>query len=153
MEEISGFDEDLAYGEDKDLRRRVSEHDFSENKADFTELRKVVSSWREVFHQGRWYGKSYLKFVRKYPQEIDSLFFQFYFVSIPIFATLSAFSAYFFYGFLLELFFFLYLCLESLRLGERYYAFFIPFVRFVRSIGMALGLVEGLFTDDLGKSA
>lgn len=143
----------MSYGEDEDLRRRISCHNFSEELADYTEKRKVVSTWKEVFKQGEWYGKSYLKFVKKHPKEILSVVFSLYFFSLPLFVILSFFSIYAFLTLILEMIFFIYLCLESYRLGDSRYALFIPFVRLVRSMGLALGIVEGLFTEDLGKSS
>lgn len=55
--------------------------------------------------------------------------------------------------FLFEAIFVLYLELDYYRLHRTRYAFLVPAVKFIRSYGIILGMIEGLFTEDLGKSS
>ena len=153
LEDIEGFDEGLAYGEDKDLNKRVSESSFNVKDVDFGEKRKLVSSFGEVFSQGRWYGKSFLSFVRKYPENIDSLLITLYFFSMPVFGLFSLFSEISRTIFFAQVLFFIYLHLEYLRINKTKYSLLVPTVKLIRSYGIVLGMFEGLFTEDWGKAS
>lgn len=153
MEKLGGFDEGLAYGEDKDLNKRVSESRFNVKDVDFGEKRKLVSTLGQVFSQGRWYGKSFLQFVRKYPENLDSLLITLYFVSIPLFGIASLFNGILSILFYMEVLFLIHLHIEYFRIDRTKYSLLVPTVKFVRSYGIILGIIEGLFTEDWGKSS
>lgn len=151
LEETGGYDESLAYGEDTDFSRRKAERDYRVKRIEAEEYNSFVDSLPKVYRQGRWYGKSILKFLGKYPQASISLVFVMVFASFPFAVVLSLFSKYFIYLAVLEaLFITTYVFLGYLDTRNPY-MFSVPVVKTVRSISQVIGLVEGFFTEDLGR--
>lgn len=153
LEELDGFDESLSYGEDADLLKRVSQNNYSISCADTKEYSYVVSSWKELWKQGEWYGKSYLNYILKHPSEGLSLLLTLYFISLPVVGIAALLNGSLLALFVLEAILFIYLSFEHLRLGDSNYGFFVPVIRMVRSWAIGLGILKGLFTGDLGKSS
>lgn len=152
LEEVGGFDESLAYGEDGDLGRRILETDPKNVYLDHVcEYASLVSSLRGVFRQGRWYGKSMPQYFRKHPEAFLSLLSIGFFVVLPLMTIGAYFSQYLLYLAALQHLAVLTYVLEGIRRTRILHMVFVPLIKVIRSYAEVLGMVEGLFTDDLGR--
>lgn len=151
LEEVGGYDQELAYGEDTDLVLRLRERGLDQVNCDAKEYHTLVSNLSEVFRQGRWYGKSMMRFFAKHPGESLSLFSIMLFFFLPISSMLAAFSRAWLYMALIQhLIVFVYVVSAAVNTGSMY-AFLVPIVKIVRSYAEAIGIIEGLFTNDFGR--
>lgn len=151
LEKIGGYDDNLAYGEDFDLPKRIRAAGYDIKSIPAEEYHKLVSSLSEVYQQGRWYGKSMPELVSKHPSTLPSLLSVFFFCVLPLTTTVAYFS-------------FLFRALAALQyaaigayllLGlyrtHNPYMILVPIIKVVRSYGELLGLLEGVFTTDKGR--
>lgn len=151
-QELGGYDEDLSYGEFQDIRKRTDQSKLqTEHLQDFEDSQRFRRNFKEVYSQGKWYGKTFIDFLKKYPEEYASLFTVFFFFSIPFVAITSLFVPFFRYLLLLEVLMVVYISLEAYRQSGSVYGLFVPLVKFVRSIGMAPEVIKYLARDGLDK--
>lgn len=152
LEEIEGFDESMAYGEDENLGKRLDKLEGNRVRLDDVyEYAGLVSSLSEVFRQGRWYGKSMPQYFKKHPESFLTLLSIFFFITLPLTTVLFGLSEYFFYiAALQHLTVFAYVII-GLKRTRNPYMVFVPIIKIVRSYAEVLGMVEGLFTEDLGR--
>lgn len=147
FEKIDGYDEDLSMGEYADIRIRMNQLDYEQVNLDFESHEHYRKNFREVLQQGRWYGKTYMDFVKKYNSRISGLLGVFYFSSIFFIGVAAIFFPLMRYLFLLQLLSVLYISLEAYRVTGIKYALFIPLVKFIRSLGMLPGILAYLAKD------
>lgn len=152
LEEIGGFDESMAYGEDENLGKRLERVEGKRVRLnDVYEYAGLVSSLSEVFRQGRWYGKSMPQYFRKHPESFPTLLSILFFVALPLTTILATLSIYIFYMAALQYLAVAAYVLEGLRRTKNPYMVFVPVIKVVRSYAEIIGMVEGLFTEDLGR--
>ncbi|MFB6209882.1 MAG: glycosyltransferase family 2 protein [Candidatus Nanohaloarchaea archaeon] len=152
LEKTGGFDESLAYGEDEDLGERLERPDDKiVELEDVEEYAGLVSSLREVFRQGRWYGKSMPQYFRKRPEAFPTLLSIFFFAALPLTTIMAPFHEIIFYTAVFQYFLVMIYVIEGIRRTSNPYMVFVPLIKVVRSYAEILGMVEGLFTEDLGR--
>lgn len=151
LEEVNGFDESIDYGEDGDLPTRAREAGFEGGAIGAKIHYRFVRSFRDVFHQGRWYGKTMLNYLRKYPEEFPTLIMLGFFITWPFVTFLSIFiSQISFLALLQNLMVFLYVLIGFYR-TKSVYIILVPFVKFVRYSGELVGMVESFWSSDRGR--
>lgn len=152
LKEVGGFDESMAYGEDENLSKRLDKLEGKRVRLDDVyEYASLVSSLSEVFRQGRWYGKSLPQYFRKHPESFPTLLSILFFVSLPLTTILAAVSKIFVYIAALQYLAVFAYIIEGIRRTSNPYMVFVPVIKFVRSYAEIIGMVEGLFTEDLGR--
>ena len=151
LEDLDGFDESIDYGEDGDLPKRAREKGFEKGDSGAVIYYRFVSSSSEVFRQGRWYGKSMLNYLKKYPEEFPTLLMLGYFVTWPLITVLGLLNAYIGYLAVLQNIGVLLYLLIGFYNSRSPYIVFVPFVKSVRGYGEMLGLVESRFSSDIGR--
>lgn len=92
LEEIDGYDRNLAYGEDMDIGARAQKAGIKSKDMDAIEYITLPQSISEVFRQGRWYGKSMIPYFRKHPKAFPSAFSVIFFASLPFVTVIAAIS-------------------------------------------------------------
>lgn len=150
--EVGGYDEDLSYGEFQDIRKKTDTSGMDNIKLEnFYDSQRFRRSFREVYGQGKWYGKTFMDFLKKYPEEFPSLLTVFFFFSIPfVFAAMIIFNP-LKYILALQFLGILYISLESYRLSGSPYGFLVPLVKFVRSMAMAPEIIKYIVKDLMKK--
>ncbi|PSG98647.1 MAG: hypothetical protein BRC29_00790 [Nanohaloarchaea archaeon SW_7_43_1] len=151
LEDIGGYDDEMAYGEDFDIPERIDKAGYRREWVKGEEYHKLVSSLSEVYRQGRWYGKSILWMVYKHPSSFPSLLSIGLFSTLP-FITLGAvlFSPLTYLAALQYLLIGFYVILGFYRTRNPYIVA-VPLIKVVRSIAEVVGIVEGFFTTDFGR--
>lgn len=151
LEDLGGYDDEMAYGEDFDIPERIDEAGYRRDWVDAEEYHKLVSSLSEVYRQGRWYGKSILKMVKKHPGSFPSLLSIGFFAVLPFVTLLVFFHSVFFYLALAQYAAIsIYLVLGFYRTGNPY-ILAVPVIKVIRSIAEVIGIFEGFFTADFGR--
>lgn len=151
LEELGGFDENLAYGEDVDLmyRFRSSKYKTADERIDV--YQGLISSLSGVYRQGRWYGKSMLAFYRKYPDTATSILSIFFFASYPIFGSLAIFIDYIGIIFIVQTLLILLYVVDGYMTTKNPFIVFVPLIKVIRSWGELIGITKGRYTDDYGR--
>lgn len=151
LEKLGGFDESIDYGEDGDLPKRAREEGFEGGHSDATIYYRYVSSFSEVFRQGRWYGKSMLNYLKKHPEEFPSLLMLVYFVSWPLLIFIGLLNTYIGYLAALQNLGVLAYVMIGFYNSRSPYILLTPIVKSVRGYGEIIGLIESRFSSDIGR--
>lgn len=151
LEETGGFDEDLAYGEDYDLPKRIDEAGFERGQTGAAVHKKMISTIGGVWRQGRWYGKSLLDLFRKHPQILPTIMMFILFLTwVPILALSFVFWPFYLVSIPQTGLVLLYL-LNGLYRTRDPYLLLAPFIKTIRSYAEAIGIVEGFLTEGYGR--
>lgn len=150
LEELDGFDESIDYGEDGDLPKRARKQGFETGSTGAVIYYNFVSSFGEVFRQGRWYGKSMLNYLARYPEEFPTLLMMLYFVLWPLFTLAGILLGSLNVVAVSQIGVLLYVLVGGYN-SRSVYILLVPLVKAVRGYGELVGLLESFSTSDIGR--
>lgn len=151
LEELGGYDDSLAYGEDYDLPRRIEKAGYETKVVEAGEYHILLDSIAGIYRQGRWYGKSMIPYFKKHPEAFPTLLSVGFFSVLP-FVTVGAFiSRYILTIAVLQWLIVLFYVLIGFKRTRNTYIVLVPVIKVVRSVAEVIGMVEGFFTSDFGR--
>lgn len=152
LEKVGGYDTNLGYGEDTDLVKRLEKQDLRHQDVPATEYHTLVTSLTEVYNQGKWYGKSMPQFFSKHPDESLSLASIAFFTILPLSTLLSPLNILFALIALLQYIVVVFYLVSAYIRLRSFYVIGVPLVKVVRSYAELVGVVKGLYTEDMGRN-
>jgi len=151
LEEVDGFDESIDYGEDADLPLKIREAGYQGGDTGAVIYYSFISSFGEVFRQGRWYGKSLIPFLKKHPENFPTLLMMLYFTTWPITTALGFVIRPLLVPAILQNLGVLFYIIIGLYRSRSIYFILAPIIKAVRGYGELLGLLESFRTSDIGR--
>lgn len=141
LEKIKGFDNELSFGEDRDMALRAIEQS---GKIGIAEGERVmdanISSISRLFKQGKWYGKTIMKYSRKSGNFLPV--FKVLFYTFSLFALPMVYYSYVFAAPIILVILISYFRAFMKGFDNFIYKLFIPFIDLLHSFAVFLGMIR-----------